>query len=227
MLTTPDIELQILHYCRVQRWREFKIATHLHIHHTVVRRVLAQAGIAKVGSPKRPAGIEMYLPFIREVLDDFPEIAASQLYPLVRKRGYCGSPAHFRHQIACLRPQFDASEWMLALLQKKIAIEDLKRQTDDLPDLEIFLSRLSNGSRFDRNKSLAILAFRRKLTTDTICSALGISSSTYSCYKDVFRHGGTEALFASRPCPRRKTDDENLKNAIFKLLHEPPSNYDI
>jgi hypothetical protein len=227
MMITPEIELQILHYYRVEGWREFAIATHLHLHPTVVQRILAQAGVPKVGPPKRPARIEMYLPFIRQTLEDFPELAASQLYPQLLKRGYCGGPAHFRHQIACLRPQFDASEWMLALLQKKIAIEDLRRQTDDLPDLEIFLSRLSNDSRFDKNKSLAILAFRRRLTTNTICTALGISSSTYSCYKDAFRHGGAEALFASRPCPRRKTDNDGLKSAIFKLLHEPPSNHAI
>src|SRR5664279_1413282 len=128
MLTTPDTELQILHYYRVKGWREFKIATHLHVHCTVVERVLAQAAVPKVGPPKRPPRIEMYLPFIRQTLEDFPEIAASELYPLVLKRGYSGGPARFRHQIACLRPQFDASEWMLALLQKRIAVADLKRQ---------------------------------------------------------------------------------------------------
>jgi hypothetical protein len=226
-MITPDVELKILHYYRVEGWREATIATHLHVHQIVVQRVLAQAGVPKASPPKRPPKIEMYLPFMRQTLEDFPELAASQLYLLVLKRGYCGGPAHFRHQVACLRPQFDASGWMLALLQKKIAIEDLRRQTDDLPDLEIFLSRLSNDSRFDKNKSLAILAFRRRLTTNTICTVLGISPSTYSCYKDVFRQGGAKALFASRPCPRRKTDSEGLKSAIFKLLHEPPSNYDI
>ena len=95
------------------------------------------------------------------------------------------------------------------------------------PGLEVFLDRLSNGSRFDKNKALAILAFRRRLTTDTICAALGISTNTYWTYKRTFRDGGTEALFSRKPCSRRKTDSDTLKNAIFKVLHEPPSNYGI
>ena len=180
----PHIEAQILRYYHAEKWTADTIARQLHIHRSVVRRVLAQAGLPRIGRPPRPSPIDAYLPFIRQTLQNFPELAASRLYTMVLDHGYRGSPDNFRHHIACLRPRFDASEWMLALLQKKINVQDLKRQTGNLPGLEVLLER-------------------------------------------PFGMGGTEALFSRKPCSRRKTDNDTLRNAIFKVLHEPPSNYGI
>ena len=180
-----------------------------------------------LGPPSRPSKINLYLPLIRQTLDTFPTLAASRVYKIIVEHGYGGSPDHLRHLLACLRGAFDGSEWILALLQKKIGVVELKRQTDNLPGLETFLNRLYNGSLSDRNKSLAILAFRRGLTIRTICALLGISTNTYSRYKRIFVNGGTEALFARKSYPTRKRDGEALKSAIFKILHEPPRNYGI
>jgi hypothetical protein len=43
----------------------------------------------------------------------------------------------------------------------------------------------------------------------------------------LFDRGGVSALFAPRTSSSRKFDDVSIKNAVFKLLHEPPTNYDI
>jgi hypothetical protein len=77
-----------------------------------------------------------------------------------------GTP--FRHVIADLRPEFDAFEWMLAVLQKKISFDDLKNQLGDMPELESILTRVYTGRLFDRNKAIAILAYRRGITIDKI-----------------------------------------------------------
>ena len=45
MVTPPDIEAQILRYYHVEKWRVGTIAGQLHVHHSVVTRVLAQAGL--------------------------------------------------------------------------------------------------------------------------------------------------------------------------------------
>jgi transposase len=115
---------------------------------------------------------------------------------------------------------------MLAVLQKKIDREDLKRHIGDLPGVEILLQRLYSGRLSDRNKSLEILACSRGLTMRTICGFLGISTNTYSVYKQKFANGGTDALFAPK-IHSKKSDDESVRSAIFKLLHEPPSKYGI
>jgi transposase len=224
MALPPEIEGQIRQYYIAEKRSVGVIAAQLQVHDSVVRRVLTQAGLPWAKVLPRPAKIDAYLPFIRQTLANFPALSASQLYTLVCERGYTGSSSHFRHLVACFRPPFDASGWMLAVVQNMVDLEELKLQTDNPPGLEVLLHRLNTGSRFDRNKWLAILAFRRGLTIYTICNCLGISTNTYSRYKRLFVNGGVEELFAKRDHVAKKSDDTTLKNEIFKLLHEPPGN---
>jgi len=112
MAIAPDIEAQILRYHYAEKWRLGTIARQLHVHHSTVRRVLAQAGLPKAGPPPRPSQIDAYLPFIRQTLETFPTLTASRLYSMVRERGYRGSPDHFRHLIACHRPRPKAEAYL-------------------------------------------------------------------------------------------------------------------
>jgi transposase len=112
MVIAPDIEAQILRYHHAEKWRVGTIARQLHVHHSTVRRVLAQAGLPKAGPPPRPSQIDVYLPFIRQTLETFPTLTASRLYAMVRERGYRGSPDHFRHLIACHRPRPKAEAYL-------------------------------------------------------------------------------------------------------------------
>jgi transposase len=112
MVIAPDIEAQILRYHHAEKWTVGTIARQLHVHHSVVRRVLAQAGLPRIGPPPRPSQIDVYLPFIRQTLETFPTLTASRLYAMVRERGYRGSPDHFRHLIACHRPRPKAEAYL-------------------------------------------------------------------------------------------------------------------
>ncbi len=112
MVTPPDIEAQILRYYHAEKWTVGTIATQLHVHHSVVRRVLAQAGLPRLGPPPRPSQVDPYLPFILQTLEKFPKLTASRLYAMVRERGYRGSPDHFRHRIACHRPRPKAEAYL-------------------------------------------------------------------------------------------------------------------
>ncbi len=112
MATPPDIEAQILRYHHAEKWPVGTIARQLHVHHGVVRRVLAQAGLPRLGPSPRPSQVDAYLPFIRQTLDTFPTLTASRLYAMVRERGYRGRPDHFRHLIACHRPRPKAEAYL-------------------------------------------------------------------------------------------------------------------
>ena len=112
MVIAPDIEAQILRYYHAEKWRVGTIARQLHVHHSTVRRVLAQAGLPQAGPPPRPSQIDLYLPFIRQTLETFPTLTASRLYAMARERGYRGSPDHFRHLIACHRPRPKAEAYL-------------------------------------------------------------------------------------------------------------------
>src|ERR1700720_3885795 len=112
MVTPPDIEAQILRFYHAEQWTMGTIGRQLHIHHSVVRRVLAQAGLPRIGPPPRPSKIDAYLPFIRQTLEAFPTLTASRLYGMVCERGYSGRPDHFRHLIACHRPRPKAEAYL-------------------------------------------------------------------------------------------------------------------
>src|SRR6202522_1526207 len=112
MTIPPDLEAQILRYYHVEKWRVGTIARQLHVHHSVVRRVLAQAALPRIGAVKRPSPIDAYLPLIGETLEKFPTLTASRLFTMARERGYRGSPDHFRHLVAEHRPRRPAEAYL-------------------------------------------------------------------------------------------------------------------
>lgn len=111
MTIPPELEAQILRYYHVERWRPNTIARQLNVHHGTVARVLARAGLPRLGRP-RPSRVDPYLPFILATLEKFPTLTASRLHAMVRERGYRGGPDHFRHVIACHRPRPKAEAYL-------------------------------------------------------------------------------------------------------------------
>jgi len=116
---------------------------------------------------------------------------------------------------------------MRAVLQKDISPNALARDVGDVPDLEALLYHLYEGRLSDRNRSMTVLADCHGLSSDIICSFLGIDKKTHRRYLLIFKKGGQAALFAPQIKSTRKFDNEALKQAVFRILHEPPSKYGI
>jgi transposase len=108
----PDLEAQILRYYHVEQWRSGTIARQLRVHPDTVARVLAQAGLPRIGAPQRPSKVDPYLPFILETLGKFPTLTASRLHGMVWERGYRGGKSRFRAIIACHRPRRKAEAYL-------------------------------------------------------------------------------------------------------------------
>jgi transposase len=105
MTISPELEARILRYYHAEKWRVGTISAQLGVHHSTVSRVLAQAGLPRIGAPRRPSALDAYLPFILETLEQFPTLTATRLYGMVTERGYVGTADHFRHFIALHRPK--------------------------------------------------------------------------------------------------------------------------
>jgi hypothetical protein len=120
-----------------------------------------------------------------------------------------------------------AFEWMRAVLQKEISHDALRQQVGDLDDVTVLLDHVYNGRLSDRNRSMAVLANRRGLSSGIACRFLGIDKKTYRKYLRTFANGGPVALFARQTKSTRKFDDEAVKQAVFRVLHEPPSSHGI
>jgi hypothetical protein len=120
-----------------------------------------------------------------------------------------------------------AFEWMRAVLQKDISLDALRLTVGDVPDVTNLLQRLYNGGLSERNRSMIVLASCHGLSSGIVCSFLGIDKKTHRKHLRTFESGGQKALFASQTRSTRKFDNETVKQAVFGLLHEPPSNYGI
>ena len=134
----------------------------------------------------------------------------------------------WREFVIAARPQQAAFEWMRGVLQKDISLGALHREIGDVPGIETLLQRLYDGRLSDRNRSMAVLANRRGLKSRFVCAFLGIHTKTHRKCLRTFKDGGCAALFARRQTKStRKFDNEATKQAVFGLLHQPPSNYGI
>lgn len=107
-----DREAEILRLHHAEKWRVGTIAAQLGLHHTTVQRVLAQSGLSPKSVAPRPALVDPYMDFIREVLAKYPRLAASRVYQMVRERGYTGAPDHFRRVVARMRPRPAAEAYL-------------------------------------------------------------------------------------------------------------------
>jgi transposase len=106
------LEADILRLHHSEHWPVGTIATQLRVHHSTVRRVLAQAGVPVAPKTVRPSLIEPYRAFMVETLAKYPTLRASRLYQMVRERGYPGAPDHFRALVAQVRPRPAAEAYL-------------------------------------------------------------------------------------------------------------------
>ena len=120
-----------------------------------------------------------------------------------------------------------AFEWMRAVLQKDVSPDALRRDVGNVPDLSTLLNCLYDGRLSDRNRVMTVLANRHGLSGGTVCSFLGIDNKTRCKYLQTFESGGQAALLNARPSLRVSSTMKRVKHAVFRLLHEPPSNYGI
>jgi len=116
-MISPGVRAEIRRLSEVEGWPLNTIARHLGVHHSTVTRALEGGGHesgAERGPRRRPSMLDPYLPFIRETLERYPKLAASQVYEMLRRRGYPGGPDHVRHRIAelGLRPRRQAEAYL-------------------------------------------------------------------------------------------------------------------
>ena len=107
------LEAEIVRLHHAEHWPIGTIAAQLRVHHSTVRRVLAQAGVAVAKKATvRVSIVEPYMDFIVQTLAKYPTLRASRLHTMVRERGYTGAPDHFRAIVARLRPRPGAEAYL-------------------------------------------------------------------------------------------------------------------
>jgi transposase len=103
---------EVLRVHHAEKWPIGTVASQLGMHHSTVKRVLAQAGLEAGLRSSRPSIADPYIPFIVEQLEKYPRLCASRLYQMVKERGYPGAPDHFRTIVARYRPRPPAEAYL-------------------------------------------------------------------------------------------------------------------
>lgn len=101
----PEVTAKIIRLCLVEKWKIGTIARELGIHHNTVKAVVERNGLPPAPGPARRSLADPFLPFMRETLEQYPELPASRLFHMARERGYPGKEDHFRSIVARLRPR--------------------------------------------------------------------------------------------------------------------------
>lgn len=105
MTISEELRAKILRYHYVEQWPVGTISTQFGVHHSTIKRVLAETGVSKKELLAQGSIIEPFLPFILEQLNTHPTLTAKRLYNMVTERGYPGGSDHFRHLISLYRPR--------------------------------------------------------------------------------------------------------------------------
>ncbi len=190
------LETEILRLHQTEHWLVGTIAAQLRVHHSTVRRVLAQAGAPAAQPSARPSIVDPYRTFIVETLTKYPTLRASRLHTMVRERGYTGAPDHFRSIVAQLRPR-PAAEAYLRLR----TLPGEQSQTD-----WAFFNKLTIGRAVRPLMAFVmVLSYSRHLF---LRFYLGASMS-------YFIRGHVEAFSYFKSVPRVVLYD-NLKSAVIE-----------
>jgi transposase len=155
---------------------------------------------------------------------DPPILTSARLRPFVREAACPRKPQTRPNRE---RQRLADVEWMRRVLQKEVTDDVLHRELDDLPDLCVLLKHLRNGRLLDRNRAMVALASHRRIPRQTICAFLGVGKAFVRKYLNKFDTSGAETMFAPQSRSTRMIDNEDLRNAVFSLLHEPPTNHGI
>jgi transposase len=97
-----DAEIRRLHFA--EHWKAGTIASNLGVHPDAVRRAL-RLGERKLPAQRRPRMIDPFLPMMRETLERYPRLRATNIHAMLRERGFTGSARQVRRAVRELRPR--------------------------------------------------------------------------------------------------------------------------
>jgi transposase len=142
----------------------------------------------------------------------------------LKAMGYRG-----RKQLCFNKPSsYDkAREWLHSIAAGMLSAEETSLSVDETEDIDILLQIVGGGNRIKRNRALTILGTKAGFSIRSIAAGLRISRTSCAKYVALYSEYGPEGLLQRKQSANRKYDDPVLKNAVFTLIHEPPSNHDI
>lgn len=130
---------------------------------------------------------------------------------------------------APLAPSADdrARGWLHSIAAGAISETEIIRRIGQCEDLPELLTMAQNNNRIQRNRGLSILAWKSGISARATARVLQVNRKSFARYLNLYKEFGAIGVSRRKGPSNRKIDNELLRDAVFSLLHEPPSNYDI
>jgi transposase len=120
-----------------------------------------------------------------------------------------------------------AFDWMRRVLQGELSLNAVVTEVGQIPDLDNLLNAVTKGRLSVRNRALTVLARERNIGVATVCAFLGVSRASVLKYCRRYREGGINLLMDRKVLSMTKANNDSNKQAVFSLLHIPPSTYGV
>ena len=95
-----DLKARIRRLYYAEHWKRGTIATQLGVHFDTVVQAL---DLKHQQSPRKgqlcPSAVDPYVPFLKDILKQYPDLVATRLTEMIRERGYKGSATQVRRRI--------------------------------------------------------------------------------------------------------------------------------
>lgn len=218
------------------KWPIRRIARHMGISRKTIGKHLSLAR-PSCPSPQRASKLDSYKPAVAELLQRDFTVKSVAILQHLRSLGYKGGPTILGDYVRRIRmkssgPSITGSrqevfDWMRAVLQGALRQSELAGEMSHVAELGKLLATISEGRLSSRNRAMAVLARERGIGQSYVCSFLYLGKKTATKYWSDYKRGGTTALFARKPNARQKSNDNRIKEAVFALLHSPPSMHGI
>jgi len=119
------------------------------------------------------------------------------------------------------------STWILRLLLGKARLPEVRATVGDLADLPILYRMIRAGGLKRRTKALVVLANRKGMSDRRIARILRLGRMTVRLYLRAYSEGGASLLLSPTARASLKRNDKAIRDALFEVLHSPPSTHGI
>jgi transposase/transposase-like protein len=172
---------------------------------------------------------KVFYHWLKQLFDNAP--AALKRQPTAGKR-----PDARQRGIADLQQQLGPREsreaeqnWMISLTQGRFSCEQVRqaiRGALSQEDVDKLLICIRSDPLKYRNRAVAVLSYHRLIRVGHIASFLGVGHSSVDDWVRIFAKQGCQLLL---PVTRQycKSKDTIYRDAVFEILHAPPSAHGI
>jgi transposase len=235
MLTTKQI--MAINRLRLERkWPVRRIERHLQISRATIRKYLSPPTRCRI-QVSRTHKLDPFKPTMAELVQQDPSLTTQGIFQQLRALGYNGGMTTVRNHLRSVRTALsqslryngkrEAFDWMHRLLQGAIPKKEISTAFSHVTELANLISAITEERLSMRNKAITVLARERGIVQSDVCSFLFIATKTATRYWTDYQRGGIERLFGRKPSSRQKVKDKRITQAVFALLHSPPSMFGI